>query len=266
MNVTRFQRLRQILSSHRALDKIRIHLREFHSDVLFSWFTAVVGKPFPPDRKSAMVIAPHQDDETFGCGGMMALKCHQGVAVRIVFLTDGAHAPLPRDGSVATGELVNTRIAEALAAARALGIPEGSVQFLGLPDNTLRGMAEPQRSAAIERLRSLLEQHRPEEIYVTHCRDGHGDHEVAYELTVAAIRQSQGSFRLLQYMIWRPWLEPILTWSCLRDLCTALRLPIDAVIERKRQAIAAYSSQVATLPTGFLTRFYRPHELFFPVK
>jgi glycosyltransferase involved in cell wall biosynthesis len=40
-------------------------------------------------EKSAMVFAPHQDDETFGCGGMIARKKEQGIPVAIAFLTDG---------------------------------------------------------------------------------------------------------------------------------------------------------------------------------
>ncbi len=35
------------------------------------------------------MFSPHQDDEAFGCGGMIALKSEQGIPVVVVFLTDG---------------------------------------------------------------------------------------------------------------------------------------------------------------------------------
>ena len=51
-----------------------------------------------PER--VLVIAPHPDDEVFGCGGMLAHHAAQGATVRVLVLTDGAGgAP---EGAVAT--------------------------------------------------------------------------------------------------------------------------------------------------------------------
>jgi LmbE family N-acetylglucosaminyl deacetylase len=264
MDVTRFQWLRRLLSSHPALNRVRVHLRAFHADVLLSLLAGMMSRPFAAKPLRTMVISPHQDDETLGCGGMIALKCLQGVAVQIVFLTDGAHAPLPSDGSVLEGELVKTRVEEARAATHALGSSDADLHFLGLPDNTLQSLTGTSREGVVERLRALIVEHEPEEIYVPHHVDGHGDHEAAYDLVVEAIHRSRREVVLLQYLIWRPWLEPIFAPSCLKDLWFALRLPIEAVAEEKAHAIAEYVSQVATLPAGFLARFHRPYELFFP--
>ena len=38
---------------------------------------------------SALVLAPHQDDEVLGCGGLAAQLAAAGGAVRVLFLTDG---------------------------------------------------------------------------------------------------------------------------------------------------------------------------------
>jgi len=43
-------------------------------------------------RRPALIVAPHQDDETLGCGGTIALKRRAGAEVCIVFLTDGSRS------------------------------------------------------------------------------------------------------------------------------------------------------------------------------
>src|SRR5262249_23697487 len=43
-----------------------------------------------PFGKSMLIVAPHQDDETIGCGGALALQVRSGNAVSIVIVQDGA--------------------------------------------------------------------------------------------------------------------------------------------------------------------------------
>jgi LmbE family N-acetylglucosaminyl deacetylase len=42
-----------------------------------------------PPSGSVLVLAPHPDDESLGCGGAIVLHCRQGDRVKIVFATDG---------------------------------------------------------------------------------------------------------------------------------------------------------------------------------
>jgi hypothetical protein len=46
--------------------------------------------------KPAIIFAPHQDDETLGCGGTIIRKKQAGANLQIVFMTDGcrSHAHL----------------------------------------------------------------------------------------------------------------------------------------------------------------------------
>ena len=43
-----------------------------------------------PPRGSVLVLAPHADDESLGCGGAIVLHHRQGDRVKVVFATDGA--------------------------------------------------------------------------------------------------------------------------------------------------------------------------------
>ena len=51
--------------------------------------------PLPPQLAlpkggKALVLAPHHDDETLGCGGTLARLCQSGWHVKLVIVTDGA--------------------------------------------------------------------------------------------------------------------------------------------------------------------------------
>jgi GlcNAc-PI de-N-acetylase len=99
---------------------------------------------------SAIVFAPHQDDETLGCGGTIICKRLAGVKIKIVYLTDGSGANAHL-GVVAPDELRQIREAEAIVAAQTLGVAAENVVFLNFQDGQLQrwsrfcGRSSPKR-------------------------------------------------------------------------------------------------------------------------
>ncbi|MEO1183999.1 MAG: PIG-L family deacetylase, partial [Cyanobacteria bacterium J06636_27] len=75
-----------------SLNQLRITLgaavRDLNYNVFYNWLLHLKSKPIEANKKSALVFSPHQDDETIGCGGMIALKRSQAIPVKVVFLTD----------------------------------------------------------------------------------------------------------------------------------------------------------------------------------
>jgi hypothetical protein len=55
------------------------------AEILFRWFLPAKSQLLPISRESTMIFAPHQDDETLGCGGLIALKRQLGIPVKVVF-------------------------------------------------------------------------------------------------------------------------------------------------------------------------------------
>ena len=42
-------------------------------------------------KETIMILAPHPDDETFGCGGTIVKKLEEGFSVIIIVITDGKY-------------------------------------------------------------------------------------------------------------------------------------------------------------------------------
>lgn len=237
-------------------------LKNFRTSLLFQWVHSG-SKPLALSQKSAMVFSPHQDDETFGCGGMIALKRELGIPVAVAFLTDGH---LNGESSLSKDEIIQMRKLEALNALEILGVESANVHFLAKPDSALQDLHQQERQQTIEQLIELLKFYQPEEVYVPHCQDIHPDHEATYELVTVALTQAGIEVELLQYPIWLLWRTPLFTLLKIQDTTSAYGLSIKSVIEKKNQAIAVYCSQIERLPYGFVEKFLMSEEIFFKVK
>lgn len=175
---------------------------------------------------NVLVIAPHPDDESIGCGGTICLHTDRGDNVAVAFLTSGEFGlgDLPREKAWAIRER------EAQESARILGIT--SVTFLRRPDHFL---ADGIEEAAAE-LRPLLERQQPGLIYLPHAHDGHPDHQACRPIVEAAlsgIRIPQPA--LLGYEVW----TPLSQYDRVEN--------ITQTIERKLQAVCAHRSQINQL-------------------
>ncbi|WP_284247414.1 PIG-L deacetylase family protein, partial [Methylobacterium haplocladii] len=80
-----------------------------------------------------VVVAPHPDDESLGCGGLIALACAAGRAVRLVVLSDGCGSHT-HSRTHPPERLRALRETETLNAVAELGLAAGHLSFLGLPD------------------------------------------------------------------------------------------------------------------------------------
>jgi LmbE family N-acetylglucosaminyl deacetylase len=191
--------------------------------------------------RPVLVLAPHPDDESLGCGGLIALACAHRLPVQVAILTDGA-ASHPGAAAWPPARIAALRQQEARAAAAALGLPKERLAFLAAPD----GQA-PHEGPAFARLAAklagLAQACDVATICATWIGDPHPDHAAAAHLA-AAVAARLG-LRHLAYPVW--------TWAApdAADLPTppaaGARLNIAAVLPLKRRAIAAHASQTTPL-------------------
>jgi LmbE family N-acetylglucosaminyl deacetylase len=235
----------------------------FRRRLLLRYLVPWRSRPFAVTTGATLIFAPHQDDETLGCGGLIALKRRLGAQVRVVFLTDGGYCygdlPAPE-----RQVLVARREAEALAALSHLVVPAADIAFWHYPDGGLTGLADAERAALHTRLIACLCDVGPAEIYVPHRRDSHRDHEATYRLVAVALAASGITATLYEYPVWLLWsrsrLFANLRWG---DLARAYRLDIRDALDAKRAAVSAYPSQLAELPHGFVDGFLTGSEFYF---
>lgn len=84
----------------------------------------------PSPELSAVVVAPHPDDESLMFGGLLAALADRGAAVHLIAVTDGEAAYPGADGVA----LATRRRAEQSAALHELGLTRLTVERLGVPD------------------------------------------------------------------------------------------------------------------------------------
>lgn len=175
-----------------------------------------------------LVLAPHPDDESIGCGGTLLHHVRQRAEVQVVFLTSGEKGGHGRPEA----ETIRIRESEARAAAKIIGVRR--IEFWHLPDGALRSTR-----VAVERLRVKLKQFKPDKIYVTHDLEMHPDHRGAARLLRRALAGASGKRPdVLGYEVW----TPIQKLSEIVD--------ISPFLEKKLRAVKIYRSQCAVV--GFV--------------
>ncbi len=169
---------------------------------------------------AALILAPHPDDEVFGCGGTIMQHVMQGDPVNVIIITDGGHGVKGADKAA----YVLQRQDESRAAAAVMGCP--IPDFWGLPD---RGIEYGEKW--VIQVIDAISRHRAEVIYAPSIFEMHPDHRALAMIAIEAVRRLGDPIQLVMYEIGVP-LRP----NRLLDI-THLR-------SRKRQAMACFSSQL----------------------
>ncbi len=196
-----------------------------------------------------VLLAPHPDDETLGCGGTIAALTRRGHRVHVVVITDGSRSH-PNSATFPAATLAMTREAEVTEALHILTAGKGPPPvFLRYPD-----MAAPDGDAAAEaatcRILPLIDGDVTA-LWATWEGDPHPDHG-----RTARIARGIGRHRpdLLR------WSYPI--WGRFRpedpetEPSRLVRVDVTEEIPLKRRALAAHRSQMTFLvaddPAGFV--------------
>jgi LmbE family N-acetylglucosaminyl deacetylase len=228
--------------------------------------------PFLPLREMLedqpfIVIAPHPDDESLACGGLLAEACRQGLRGKIVVVSDGVGSH-PNSKAYPPDRLRSVREEEARQAGAELGLKPEDMLFLRLPDRFVPFEGE-EAERAIGAIADCAKEICAKSLFVSWRHDPHCDHEASYQIARAVQRRAK-ELRLFEYVVWGQTL-PLSTGV---DPIGGFRIQVDPeALEKKRCAIAAHRSQTTDLidddPDGFrftqsgLARFDLPYEFFF---
>ncbi|NJN45511.1 MAG: glycosyltransferase [Candidatus Competibacteraceae bacterium] len=178
--------------------------------------------------RRVLVLAPHPDDESLGCGSAIRLHRNNQDPVKVVFVTDGSRGDFKQD--YARDDYVRLRETEAQEAGRVLGVEVADIDFWRIEDRTLVAT-----ETLINRLVVLLQHYQPELVYAPSPLEFHPDHQATAMLLWRAVQHAHIELQVAFYEVNRP-----LNVNTLVD--------ISGVIDQKRQACDAYISQLQYCP------------------
>ncbi len=210
-----------------------------------------------------LILAPHPDDEVFGCGGLITRLISQGITPHVVIMSGGgaSHSSccnLPED------ELKHNRRQLTLNAAKILKLPKSHIHFLDFKDGAISDKPESE----VAKLKDLIRAINPSDIFIPHWGEGWKDH-----LAVAKIAKELAptNCHIYEYCVWM-WFYNVwrhLSWT------NAHALQLSASEQQtKLKAIEAYISPLApcgkpwsgVLPPLFVKAHQHEVELYFKVK
>ncbi len=186
---------------------------------------------------SILVVAPHPDDESLCCAGVMLRALAQGARVSVIWVTDGDSFELDarlvekslRPGVLGLRKLGELRAAEAMAAADLLGIPSANRFLLGYPDRGLQRLMldhffvpyrsrytgessvsfpnavspkAPYEGRALEAdLRKIIDSTAPTHVFVATPLDAHPDHSTSGEFVMRIMGERNQLDRLYYWIV-----------------------------------------------------------------
>jgi LmbE family N-acetylglucosaminyl deacetylase len=217
------------------------------------------------ETRRMLVAVAHPDDETFGCGSLIAHAARQGIEVVVACATRGEGGSLAPGRTLDGGDLADIREQELRDAARLLGA--ASVRLLGWVDSGMDGEPLPTTLCATpveevaNRLAAILDEFRPHIVVTLDGSDGHRDHIHLRDATLAAVDSAAWQvdsvyLHCLPQALMRQWVDelrrvqPDAPYLGLGELGTppdAITTVIDtgALLAVREEAIAVHSSQTS---------------------
>jgi LmbE family N-acetylglucosaminyl deacetylase len=195
-----------------------------------------------PAAGPVLIIAPHPDDETLGCGGLIARRVAERRRVVVAVVTDG-RALFRRFGVTdpSEAEVSLMRKEETLRAVKSLGGDTGEVRFLDFENEKLAD----ERVAAERAISAILTELSPSEVYVTSPFEGHREHILANELTRAACAATGKCPALFEFIV------NLKSGTTLESLPRkVLRVDVSAFRDREAEALAQFKSHLDVVYKG----------------
>jgi LmbE family N-acetylglucosaminyl deacetylase len=159
------------------------------------------GRGSANDRQRVVIVAPHPDDETLGCGGAIALLCDKGYRVKVLVISDGTGSH-PTSQKYPAPLLQSIRSQETIAALGILGVEPSAISFLQLKDGAVPTVTSPTFHQAKVSCRNYLQATLPDTIFLPWRCDPHADRRASWQLIQAAVLSLGITPQMIEYPIW----------------------------------------------------------------
>lgn len=243
------------------IEKVKNLIKQFYITKYRS--RSIKVKPLSFEKSQRVIaIAPHPDDEVFGCGGLISRLVSRGAVPHIIVLTGGggSHRSCCSTPEVS---IISARRKLTHKAMAILGLAESQLHEMNFADGHLGEGNQEER----QKLKALIEEIKPDVILVPHHGEGWPDHLAAREL---GIELANRNTKVYEYCVWMWYYhQKELDWKN----GYILRMT-ESEHQKKLEAIKAYHSALApcgkpwvgVLPKLFVDANSNNLELFFKIK
>ncbi|MBU2637342.1 MAG: PIG-L family deacetylase [Nanoarchaeota archaeon] len=194
-------------------------------------------------QKTILIFCAHSDDEAVGMGGAIAKYSAEGKSIiKVVFSFGESSHPHFQEHVV-----INRRLEETETASRSIGITK--TIFLGMRDTKVRDDIE--KTNAVGKVKHLINEYKPERIFVTSAMDMHPDHQAVNKAVLKAVDSLRKNYPVYEYEV----------WSVVKENKPVLYIDITPYYKKKMAYTRMFASQwqwlyALRLPVYFRTRYY----------
>ena len=184
-----------------------------------------------------LVIAPHADDESLGCGGTLLRHKSEGSNIHWLIMTGMSEASGFSEERIATRQQEINSVAEHYSF--------DSIHQLGLPPAALETLPI---GILISGISDVINQIKPEIVYVPYRNDAHSDHELVFDAAMSATK----SFRY-------PFIKRVLTYETISETDFGMKpedggfrpnvyVDISSFINKKLDILDVFESEMGEFP------------------
>lgn len=191
--------------------------------------------------KRVLIVAAHPDDETLGCGGLIAKHRLRGTEFSILFIAEGSSCRYTDPQCEQSFRAVSARTAQARAALAQLGVAR--MHFQDLPCGRLDQVPIIEINKLIE---AEIRDFCPDTVFTHSSNDANNDHRIIFNSTIMATRPGAQNHvsRVLSY-------EVLSTseWAFTGTYAPNCFEPLSADdLEVKWKALACYETELRAYP------------------
>lgn len=211
-----------------------------------------------------MIVAPHPDDEVFGCGALISRLVKLNNPPFVLILTGGGESHA-RCCIISKEKIIQKRRELTHKALKLLGLHDEHIIELNYPDTKISHVQD--NKLEMERLKKIISNINPQLVIIPHQKDLWFDHVITSKIFKEIIPTS---IEIWEYCVWL-WYNP--TWKGLDwENCVRLKMS-KAEYYKKNNALRIYLKEQAPcgkawsgkLPLLFLWAHKKRLELFFKV-
>ena len=183
-----------------------------------------------------LVIAPHPDDEIIGVGGTIAKRVKKGDEVYVCVVTKGQE-PMFKKEFIEQGRKECREADTTLGVVKTIFLDYPAVMLETVPRHELNG-----------KIAELVQQVKPEEVFIPHRGDMQLDHQLVADAVMVAVRPRGDYYpkRVYAYetLSETGWNIP----NTVNEFIPTVYEDISEFIEEKLKAMQVFESQLGTFP------------------